>query len=435
MSGRLDHPLRWVLVRHLVSMAVILLAVVALAVAIADRIATREAADHAELDTRTLAAEYVVPLTISDLHEGGDELRRELDAAFAARIERDEIRGVTIWESVGGSRARVLYSARDELLGRIFDLGRSAELFGTEDAIAHRVEPGDYPGDPYPEGTFEAYVGFLDGAGSSYVFEAYLPTPRMAASRSDLLASWLPLVVGSLVVLGLTTAGLSTRLARRVAAAEAERRELVGSALRAGELERRRLAQRLHDGVLQDLSGAGLALDSVGADLDEPRRSVLQQVAGLLRRDVGQLRSIGEDLFPAGTEADLGSVVRGAVSEVPAGLLDVEVDIGPSPVLDGPGAAVVRDVVREAVRNAVRHANAGHVRVTTQDVDGVQVVVQDDGDGFERRPAVPGHLGLRLMEHAARSVGGHLEIETSPGAGTTVVLTIPVRRAPATMEA
>lgn len=435
MTSRLDRPLRWVLVRHLAAMAVILLAVVGLAVAIADRIAVREASEHAELDTRTLAAEYVVPLTISDLHEGGDELRRELDGAFAARIERDEIRGVTIWESAGGSQARVLYSARDELVGRTFDLGRSAELFGTEDAIAHRVGPGDYPGDPYPEGTFEAYVGFRDGAGSSYVFEAYLPTPSMAASRSDLLASWLPLVVGSLVVLGLTTAGLSARLARRVAAAEVERRELIGSALRAGELERRRLAQRLHDGVLQDLSGAGLALDSVGAGLEEPQRGVLQQVAGVLRRDVGQLRSIGEDLFPAAVDADLGSVVRSAVSEVPAGPVVIEVEVERTEILDATSAAVVRDVVREAVRNAVRHANARHVRVTARDADGVQVVVHDDGGGFEPAPAVPGHLGLRLMEHAARSAGGHVEIETSPGAGTAVVLTIPAPRAPATMDA
>ncbi|MCK5890462.1 ATP-binding protein [Aeromicrobium sp.] len=427
MSDRLDRPLRWVLVRHLGGLAVILLVVGVLAVALADRIATREAARHAERDTRTLAAEYVVPLTISDLHEGGDELRRELDATFAARIGRDEIRGVTIWESVGGSRARAVYSVRNELRGSTFDLGRSAELFGTEEAIAHRVGPGDYPGDPYPEGTFEAYVGFRDGTGASYVFEAYLPTPAMAPSRAELLTSWLPLVLGSLVVLGLTTAGLSARLARRVATVEAERRELIGSALRAGELERRRLAQRLHDGVLQDLSGAGLALDSVGAGLDEPRRAVLDQVAGLLRRDVGQLRSIGDDLFPVEADADLGSVVREAASEVPRGNVDVEVDIGHTELLDERRAAAVRDVVREAVRNAVRHANAGTVRVVTRDADGVCVVVQDDGVGFARREAEPGHLGLRLMEHVADSVGATLEVETGPGAGTTVTLTLPRR--------
>ena len=82
-------------------------------------------------------------------------------------------------------------------------------------------------------------------------------------------------------------------------------------------------------------------------------------------------------------------------------------------------------IAHEALHNAVRHAKADHVSVRLAAHDGAPVVeVSDDGIGFD--PDAPDirsrHLGLTSMEERARRLGGRLEIESAPGAGTMVRL-------------
>ena len=80
-------------------------------------------------------------------------------------------------------------------------------------------------------------------------------------------------------------------------------------------------------------------------------------------------------------------------------------------------------IAQEALQNALRHARAEHVDLTLEARDGALVLsVADDGDGFD--PADPSlrsrRLGLTSMEERARAAGGRLEIDSRPGAGTTV---------------
>ena len=100
-----------------------------------------------------------------------------------------------------------------------------------------------------------------------------------------------------------------------------------------------------------------------------------------------------------------------------------------APQLRPAAEAEVLRIVQEALQNALRHADAKRLDVGLEAVDGrVKVSVADDGAGFD--PAAPGlrarRLGLTSMEERARSVGGTLAIDSSPGQGTTIRLEVPV---------
>ena len=152
-------------------------------------------------------------------------------------------------------------------------------------------------------------------------------------------------------------------------------------------------------------------------------RAQVDRLAVLARESLEELRSLLLELRPP----DLGrDGLRGALRkhvEVLRRLHDVEIDLD----LDGSGngdGQREREILRiaqEALQNALRHSGARHIAVRLR--AGV-LEVTDDGAGFE--PADPGlrsrRLGLTSMEERARRLGGRLEIESEPGAGTTVRL-------------
>src|SRR5690606_21420944 len=85
-------------------------------------------------------------------------------------------------------------------------------------------------------------------------------------------------------------------------------------------------------------------------------------------------------------------------------------------------------VAQEALHNVVRHADATHVTVLLQRIDGaLLLVVEDDGCGFDPASlATAGHLGLLSMRERAALAGGTLEIESRPQAGTAVFVRVPL---------
>jgi len=190
--------------------------------------------------------------------------------------------------------------------------------------------------------------------------------------------------------------------------------------------ERNRLALELHDAVSQKLFSLVLTAEAASTLLDRDAgaaRAQVDRLAVLARESLEELRSLLLELRPP----DLGrDGLRGALRkhvEVLRRLHDVEIDLD----LDGSGngdGQREREILRiaqEALQNALRHSGARHIAVRLR--AGV-LEVTDDGAGFE--PADPGlrsrRLGLTSMEERARRLGGRLEIESEPGAGTTVRL-------------
>jgi signal transduction histidine kinase len=144
-----------------------------------------------------------------------------------------------------------------------------------------------------------------------------------------------------------------------------------------------------------------------------------------LDRALGVLRGDGPHRQP---EPGLGELPQ-LVERARLAGLDAELTESgaPRPVPTDLAAAVYR-LVQEAVTNAVKHAAASRIRIEVSDRDGrVHVAVRDDGVGFDQS-APAGGFGVIGMRERVALAGGTLEIESEPGAGTTVTAELPARR-------
>ncbi len=219
--------------------------------------------------------------------------------------------------------------------------------------------------------------------------------------------------------------------------------QYAAAVVQAEEDQRQRLARELHDEPLQLFLHLARRLGDFGripgvppdvADgLVEARRQALDAAT--------RLRSLARGLRPSALD-QLGFIA--ALSSL---LADVEEEAGLEVDFDaaeGQGRLAPEvelgafRIVQEAVRNTVRHAAAHRlwVAVTIQP-DAVDLSVADDGCGF--RPdgscaPTADHLGLLGMRERARMLGGSLDIRTSPGEGTLIAASIPIRAHPRTAE-
>jgi PAS domain S-box-containing protein len=228
-----------------------------------------------------------------------------------------------------------------------------------------------------------------------------------------------------------------TALADQAAVAVANARLAAQAGHAAALLERSRLARELHDSVSQALfsmtmhtRAAQLAMARAGLDSSGPLGRSIRQLAELARGAMAEMRALIFELRP-GALAEEGLV--GALRKQGAALsareqVQITVD-GPDPPLGlGPLAEEhLYRIVSEALHNVVKHAQAGRATVGISAQDGqVQIVVSDDGAGFDPDVRRPGHLGLSTMTQRAEAIGAELTITSALGAGTVVTVSVPV---------
>ena len=211
-----------------------------------------------------------------------------------------------------------------------------------------------------------------------------------------------------------------------VQAVEAEKLQL---SLEASERERHRWARELHDETLQELGALKVMLESSGGREPSELSAELRRIAiEHVDRGIRNLQGLITELRPAALD-DLGV---GAAIEALArqtgerfGVeIDVDVDLPGEreggPRLPGELEATIYRLVQEATNNAIKHADPERISVTVSRVgDGVEVIVADDGRGFDT-DAVERSFGLVGMEERATLSGGSLQIESAPGRGTQV---------------
>ena len=80
-------------------------------------------------------------------------------------------------------------------------------------------------------------------------------------------------------------------------------------------------------------------------------------------------------------------------------------------------------IAQEALNNIARHAGCQHVTVTLTNASRVELVITDDGCGFDLSAVPHDHFGLRIMHERADDIGAELIVSAMPGSGTTVRLT------------
>jgi signal transduction histidine kinase len=208
---------------------------------------------------------------------------------------------------------------------------------------------------------------------------------------------------------------------------EAERSRLSNQIITAEQDERRRLANELHDGAVQALSGVALLLDAGLNSIEEGRREEAQQIIGGAlerhRATIGQLRSLSFNLEPVVLrDQGFAPAVRALTDQIElAHNVRVDLDVDAAEQLAQQTQAALYQIIREAVNQAVRRGPpqtlSVHVR---QAPDGsVETFVADDAPGERRRRS------LEEMEERARTLNGDLTVEQGANGGTTVRVLLP----------
>ncbi len=195
--------------------------------------------------------------------------------------------------------------------------------------------------------------------------------------------------------------------------------------------ERVRLGRELHDNVSQSIYGVALALESVRKKMTAAPEieQRLEQCTAELRRLNQEVRAYLRDLEPAAVQrTPLAQALGEALAATAAHGVAVDSRLEDDALSGLPGAHTPElvNLVREAASNAVRHGRARRItlRAVRRD-DAVALAITDDGAGFDPAAAAPGH-GLANMRARAAALGGTLHVESSPGHGTRIVLTLPV---------
>jgi len=214
------------------------------------------------------------------------------------------------------------------------------------------------------------------------------------------------------------------RMMRRL---EAERRRAGSAALRAQEEERARIARDLHDEVNQSLTGLLLRLEAVREAAPPELEPELAETRALANQAMGELLSLARQLRPTALD-DLGlaAAIGGQLEQVERSGLAAELRTeGNFSDLDNDVQLVVYRVAQEALTNASRHSEAQRIAVSLRQAGaGVDLEISDDGSGFAFEQSERG-LGISGMRERALLIGAELTIESRPGDGTTVRLSVP----------
>jgi signal transduction histidine kinase len=219
----------------------------------------------------------------------------------------------------------------------------------------------------------------------------------------------------------------ANRVAVAIELSERVGRRAVRSLLEGQEMERRRLARELHDETGQALASILLGLKALEREVGEEPLAVIRELVdsalGDVRRLTVELRPPALDDF--GLAAALERLASVIVERSPF-TVDVNVTV-PVGTLPPEHETAIYRIVQEALTNVVKHASARSVSIVVAAAKrSVRAVIEDDGAGFVTGTVREQALGLVGMRERAQLLGGRLEVESSPGAGTTVVAELPL---------
>lgn len=250
---------------------------------------------------------------------------------------------------------------------------------------------------------------------------------KVSAGGLDFLVS-----VGRYLGIAIENANLLRELRRK----EAARSELLEKVIQAQEEERKRIARELHDETGQALTSlmVGITMLEGASDLNEVKEQV-SRLRHLSVKILEEVRKLALELRPSVLD-DLGLIpaLRRYINDYQRNtelVVDLHIAGFDGLRLPSPVETAMYRVIQEALTNVKRHAGASNVSVLIERRGRLlSVIVEDDGCGFDvEEVMVPGpnsRLGLFGMEERVSLLGGRLEIESQPGAGTTLYVKIPV---------
>ena len=419
---------------QLIALALAGLIALSIGTALASRhIARDEALRVAGVRSVGIAREIAAPLVDAGLRRGEPAALRRIDRALTPRLTDGSVTHMLLW----GQGGKILWSDETPLVGAQVELSDQVKaLFGSTASVTLEPEArAEHPGlEPSDEEVVEVYVGAVGADGRPFVFEAYISPARVEADADDIFLDLLPVVLGGLLVFQLAMVPLTYSLAKRVERSRHQQKALLSRSLSAWHQERRRIAQDLHDTVIQDLSSVSYVLPSIVAQLPadataDQARATGDEVMAILQHDLVALRTMLIDLVPSDLEGDgLTRALEGLAARSGARGVSIRVEVADDLEIQPAVGGLVYRVAREGLHNIGRHAEATNAVVeVTRIGEQIEITISDDGRG-PTSPAKPGpapQFGLRLLRDLVHDIGGSLELSARQPRGTTLQVRVP----------
>jgi signal transduction histidine kinase len=201
--------------------------------------------------------------------------------------------------------------------------------------------------------------------------------------------------------------------------------------------ERERISKDLHDGIIQNLYAVGLSLEDVPELMGDDRADAearVERAIDSIHLAIQDIRNFIFGLRPELLEgASLGVGLASLVNEYRHNtMIDLDLEL-PDPVPDPPADVTghLLAIVGESLSNIVRHSRASRATIALTAAgagNGYVLRVQDNGTGFDPdRVGRLGHQGLANTRDRVSRIGATMSIDSQPGAGTRIVISLPAR--------
>ena len=198
------------------------------------------------------------------------------------------------------------------------------------------------------------------------------------------------------------------------------------------EQERARLAREFHDELGQVLTTARMHAQLLVRQLPDDAgavRAAVQEIEAMIGEASRSVKTIASDLRPAALNLGLAAAVEWLAGRVlgPAGIRYQVSITAQADRLDDSHAIALFRIVQESLNNIVRHAGARQVHITLGRIDAdLHLLLEDDGKGFDAAGVDHAtHFGLLGISERVTALGGNLEIDSSPGNGTRLSVSLP----------
>jgi signal transduction histidine kinase/ligand-binding sensor domain-containing protein len=198
--------------------------------------------------------------------------------------------------------------------------------------------------------------------------------------------------------------------------------------------ERARFSRELHDSILQGFSGVVYQLEAAARQFEsapEASRQRLEKALDQADRSCREARELITSMrIPALENSTLPDALRATAAPMVSGLdIDFQFDVkGSARQAHYDIEANIFLLAREALTNSINHSGATRIRMELQYTGkALRLTVQDNGSGFDPDAAAnkTGHWGFRGMKESARQIGAEFSVDTAPGKGATITVTIP----------
>lgn len=417
----LTHPVAQFLAAGAVALVVVVLGTSRLS----SEAASQEAVADSRAVTEVLARSVAEPAIPRGLVDGDAGAVDAFDREALRRLLVEDVERIKIWDADG----RIVYSDETALIGQSYELGEDELAVIHEGSVDAEVSDLERPENRFEAGSgglLEVYTRITSPEGEPLLFEVYYSAADVAARQEEIFDSFQPINLGGLGLLLVLTTPLLWVLTRRLNRAADDRERLLLAAVDASDAERRRIARDLHDGVVQDLAGTSFRLAATAQQPSPPSHVELEEMSRSLRGSLRALRSLLVEIYPPDLAAKgLPAALNDLVAPLESKGVSTRLAVADLSGLGDESVALVWRVAQEAVRNAARHGSPGVIDIEVTRRNGTVVLeVTDDGSGFDPAQARGDRLGLRGLTDLIDEAGGHLDVRSSPGEGTTVRLEV-----------